>query len=143
MHRRIIILLAGLALSTSALAAHAQTAAEPVLIRAGVLRVDDAGLPPISRLELPTADLGFAGARLAIEDNDTTGRFMGQDFEAVEVTASPETAAAEMDKLLADGIQFIVVLADDPTTLALADQAGASVVGSSASTTMNLSLIHI
>ena len=52
-------------------------AADPVLIRAAVLRVDDAGLPPISRLDLPTEDLGFAGARLAIDDNDTTGRFMG------------------------------------------------------------------
>ncbi|MDO5704386.1 MAG: ABC transporter substrate-binding protein [Paracoccus sp. (in: a-proteobacteria)] len=94
------------------------------LIRAAVLRVDDPGLPPISRLDLPTEDLGFAGARLAIEDNDTTGRFMGQDFEAVEVAASPDTAGAELDKLLAEGISFIVVLADDPVTLALADQAG-------------------
>lgn len=122
MLHRIIILLVGLA--GSALPLQAQQAAEPVLIRSAVLRVDTPGLPPISRLELPTEDLGFAGARLAIEDNDTTGRFMGQDFEAVEVTATPETAAAEMDKLLADGVAFIVVLADDPTTLALADQAG-------------------
>ncbi|WP_255471034.1 ABC transporter substrate-binding protein [Paracoccus sp. M683] len=104
--------------------AWSQQGADPVLIRAAVLRVDNPGLPPISRLELPTEDLGFAGARLAIEDNDTTGRFMGQDFEAVEVTATSDTAAAEMDKLLADGIQFVVVLADDATTLALADQTG-------------------
>nr|WP_111301365.1 ABC transporter substrate-binding protein [Paracoccus saliphilus] len=97
---------------------------DPVLIRTAVLRVDDPGLPPISRLDLEPADLGFAGARLAIEDNDTTGRFMGQDFEAVEVAASPQTAAAEMGKLLDDGIEFIVLLADDATTLALADQAG-------------------
>ena len=122
MFRRIIILLVGLA--GFALPATAQQAAEPVLIRAGVIRVDNPGLPPISRLELPTEDLGFAGARLAIEDNDTTGRFMGQDFEAVEVAATPETAAAELDRLIAEGIQFVVVLADDPTTLALADQAG-------------------
>nr|WP_323716445.1 ABC transporter substrate-binding protein [Paracoccus aminovorans] len=81
-------------------------------------------LPPISRLDTLPGDLGFAGARLAIEDNDTTGRFMGQDFEAAEVTATPETAAAEMDKLLAQGVPFIVTLADDATTLALADQAG-------------------
>ncbi|AUH65086.1 ABC transporter substrate-binding protein [Paracoccus zhejiangensis] len=122
MFQRIIILLAGLA--GFALPAVAQQAAEPVLIRSAVLRVDNPGLPPISRLELPTEDLGFAGARLAIEDNDTTGRFMGQDFEAVEVAATPETAAAELDKLIGEGIQFVVVLADDPTTLALADQAG-------------------
>ncbi|AUH33263.1 branched-chain amino acid ABC transporter substrate-binding protein [Paracoccus tegillarcae] len=122
MMRRIIILLAGLA--GFAMPALSQQAADPILIRAAVLRVDDPGLPPISRLELPSDDLGFAGARLAIDDNDTTGRFMGQDFEAIEVTASTETATAEMDKLLADGVQFIVVLADDPVTLALADQAG-------------------
>lgn len=122
MFSRIIILLAGLAaISTPAFG---QQAVDPVVIRAGVLRVDDPGLPPISRLELPTDDLGFAGARLAIDDNDTTGRFMGQDFEAVEVTTTPDEAAAALDSLIADGIQFITVLADDPTTLALADQAG-------------------
>nr|WP_234855856.1 ABC transporter substrate-binding protein [Paracoccus everestensis] len=93
-------------------------------IRAAVLRVDEERLPPISRLDLPVEDLGFAGARLAIEDNDTTGRFMNQDFEALEITATPETAGAELDRILAEGIQFVVVLADDATTLALADQAG-------------------
>lgn len=103
-------------------------APEPVQIRAAVIRVDDAGLPPISRLDLRPEDLGFAGARLAIEDNDTTGRFMGQDFEAVEVTATPETAADEMQAILDQGIQFIVVLADDATTLALADQAGEGIM---------------
>lgn len=97
---------------------------DPVQIRTAVLRVDDPGLPPISRLDLVPADLGFAGARLAIEDNDTTGRFMGQDFEAEEVAATPETAEAEMARLLDEGVQFIVLLADDATTLALADQAG-------------------
>ena len=96
----------------------------PTVIRAAVLRVDDPGLPPISRLDLPPEDLGFAGARLATQDNDTTGRFMGQEFEAVEVAATPDTAGDELDRLLADGIGFVVVLADDPTTLALADQAG-------------------
>ncbi|WP_409455645.1 ABC transporter substrate-binding protein [Paracoccus sp. (in: a-proteobacteria)] len=103
----------------------AKPAKEMTLIRAAVLRVDKPSLPPISRLSLEPEDLGFAGARLAIEDNDTTGRFMGQDFEAIEITATPETAAAELDKILEQGIRFVVVLADDPTTLALSDQAGA------------------
>src|SRR5690606_37049306 len=67
---------------------------------------------------------GFAGARLAIEDNDTTGRFMGQDFEAVEVTATPETASAELDAILGQDIRFVVLLADEATTLALSDQTG-------------------
>ncbi len=104
--------------------AAAKPAKELVLIRAAVLRVDKPSLPPISRLSLAPADLGFAGAKLAIEDNDTTGSFMGQDFEALEVTATPETAADELEKILSQGIRFVVLLADDPTTLALADQAG-------------------
>ncbi|MFC3167410.1 ABC transporter substrate-binding protein [Paracoccus fontiphilus] len=115
-------LLAGAAALAGPVMAEAQPGAQQ--IRAAVLRVDSPGLPPISRLDLPPEDLGFAGARLATQDNDTTGRFMGQDFETVEITATPETAAAEMDKILEGGTQFVVVLADDATTLALADQVG-------------------
>lgn len=117
-------------LAFAAMPAQAQAPAQPAaqeqpqLVRAAVLRVDTPDLPPISRLELPPEDMGFAGARLAIEDNDTTGRFMGQDFEAVEVAATPETAGAELDRLLAEGIGFVVLLADDATTVKLADQAG-------------------
>ena len=116
--------LAAGALPAAAQAPAAPGAEAPQLVRAAVLRVDKPALPPISRLEVAPEDLGFAGARLAIEDNDTTGRFMGQDFEAVEVTATPETAAAELDAILGQDIRFVVLLADEATTLALADQAG-------------------
>ncbi|WP_449041415.1 ABC transporter substrate-binding protein [Paracoccus sp. (in: a-proteobacteria)] len=112
------------ALPAAAQAPAAPGAEAPQLVRAAVLRVDKPALPPISRLEVAPEDLGFAGARLAIEDNDTTGRFMGQDFEAVEVTATPETASAELDAILGQDIRFVVLLADEATTLALADQAG-------------------
>ncbi len=122
MFKGIMGLLAGAAALAGPVMAEAQPGAQQ--IRAAVLRVDSPGLPPISRLDLPPEDLGFAGARLATQDNDTTGRFMGQDFETVEITATPETAAAEMDKILEGGTQFVVVLADDATTLALADQVG-------------------
>lgn len=128
MFKAIIAVLAGGWLLAGAPQAMAQApkpaAAAPVTIRAAVLRVDRPGLPPISRLDLPTADLGFAGARLAIEDNDTTGRFMGQDFTADEVAVAPDAAPAALDWLLDEGVQFIVLLADDATTLALADRTG-------------------
>ena len=125
MRHGIISNLARLAVAAllSALPASAQQD-PPQTVRAAVLRVDVPALPPISRLDAPPDDLGFAGARLAIQDNDTTGRFMGQDFEAQEVAATPETAGAELQKLLDQGIPFIVTLADDAQTLALADQAG-------------------
>lgn len=94
------------------------------LIRAAVLRVDEAGLPPISRLDLAPADLGLAGARLGTEDNATTGSFMGQIFETADFVATPDTAAAALEEALAGGAGFVVILADDATTLALADLAG-------------------
>jgi ABC transporter substrate binding protein (PQQ-dependent alcohol dehydrogenase system) len=101
----------------------AMPALAETVIRAAVLRVDVAGLPPISRLVLPTVDLGFAGARLATGDNTTTGSFTGQSFVTAEYTATPETAAAALDEALAGGAQFVVTLADEATTLALADRA--------------------
>ncbi len=114
-----IMSVAGLLLAAPA---HAQQ--DPVVIDTAILRVDRPGLPPVSRLDLAPDDLGFAGARLAIEDNNTTGRFLGQEFRLTEVAATPDTAGAAMQALLADQVPFIVVLADDDSTLALADQAG-------------------
>jgi len=98
------------------------------VIHSAILRVDTAGLPPISRLDLPPADLGLAGARLATDDNATTGRFTGQSFVTEEFVATPETAAATLETALAGGAQFIVTLADDAVTLRLADQAGTRAV---------------
>ncbi|MDZ4096405.1 MAG: ABC transporter substrate-binding protein [Paracoccaceae bacterium] len=102
-----------------AVSAQAQT-----IVRAAVLRVYTPGLPPISRLALPPGDLGFAGAVLATDDNDTTGRFTSQDFVTETVAVPPEGAGAALEQVLAAGAQFVVVLADDAQTLALADQAG-------------------
>ncbi len=55
------------------------SAQDAATIGAAVLRVDVHPRPlPISRLDLPPEDLGFAGGRLATADNMTTGSFMGQ-----------------------------------------------------------------
>ena len=95
-------------------------------IRAAVLRVDPPSLPPISRLDARPDDLGFAGTALATEDNATTGRFMGQSFQTDTVVATPDEAQAKLSQILADGTRFVVVLADDATTLALTDAARAA-----------------
>ena len=92
--------------------------------RAAVLRVDAPGPMPISRLDLPPDDLGFAGASLGTADNATTGSFMQQTFVAETVAATPETVEAEMQKLLDAGVWWIVTLADAETTVRLADLAG-------------------
>lgn len=94
-------------------------------IRAAVLRVDKPLPPPASRLDLPPDDLGFAGATLATDDNATTGAFLKQVFTTETLAVAPDAATAALEGLLDEGYPFIVVLADDATTLALADAARA------------------
>ena len=107
-----------LALAISALAA---AAAE---VKTAVLRIDAPVDLPISRLDIPPDDLGFAGATLAAEDNQTTGRFLGMDFVLETRAVPPEDAAAALDQLKADGVGIVIVLANGADTLAIADRAG-------------------
>ena len=44
--------------------------------------------PPLSPLDVRPPDDGVAGARLAINDNNTTGRFLGQEFTLAIVQSS-------------------------------------------------------
>jgi ABC transporter substrate binding protein (PQQ-dependent alcohol dehydrogenase system) len=78
--------------------------------------------PPLSLLDIPPADDGIAGARLAIADNNTTGRFLGQAF-ALEVVqgAEADKLVAEVAGKVAGGAAFVVVDADPNTVVALAD----------------------
>jgi ABC transporter substrate binding protein (PQQ-dependent alcohol dehydrogenase system) len=98
-------------------------AAEGIKIRilmARELRPDR--LPPLSLLDLPPPDDGVAGAKLAIADNNTTGRFLKQTFEIEVVqSASRDEFVSEVSKRVAEGIGFVVVDASPETLLALAD----------------------
>lgn len=93
-------------------------------IRAAVIRVDSGGSLPISRLDLPPDDLGFAGAGLATEDNATTGRFTGTTYATEARAVAPGAAVAALEALKGEGVSLFVVLGDAATTLALADAAG-------------------
>lgn len=68
-------------------------------------------LPPkLSNLDLPPEDEGIQGGRLAIKDNNTTGRFMNQAFEFHDVSVPPEgDAMAAFKELLAEGYRFIIL----------------------------------
>ncbi|WP_236042680.1 ABC transporter substrate-binding protein [Roseibium aggregatum] len=92
-------------------------------IQAAVLRIDYPALLPLSRLDLPEEDRAFAGAELATEDNNTTGRFLGHTFETRTVAATPENALAEFQALVDAGYRLIVVLAGADDLNALADAA--------------------
>jgi len=78
--------------------------------------------PPLSLLDIPPLDDGIAGAKLAILDNNTTGRFVGQDFK-LEVVENPKSAdlVAEIEKRVAAGAGFIVADVSPKTLLALSD----------------------
>ncbi len=66
--------------------------------------------PKLSNLELPPDDEGVQGGRLAIKDNNTTGRFMNQAFELHDVSVPPEgDALAAFKDLLAQGYRFIIL----------------------------------
>ena len=104
-------------------------------VRSAVLRIDYPTLLPISRYDLRPDDLGFGGAMLADEDNNTTGAFLGHTYQTVSVSSTPEDADAALDALLAEGIGIIVVLARGDDLLRLADRAagqGALVFNASA-----------
>lgn len=92
-------------------------------IKAAVLRIDPPRLAPISRYEKFPEDNGFAGAQLADEDNGTTGTFLGHTYETTTVAVPPEEADAALDAILADGIKFIILMADDADLARLADRA--------------------
>ncbi|HEU0222161.1 MAG TPA: ABC transporter substrate-binding protein [Paracoccaceae bacterium] len=112
------------ALAMAALLAPGLAAQEAkVTVRAAILKVERPRPLPISRLDLPAADEGFAGGRLATADNATTGRFLGHDYETLEVTAKPEEAAAELDALAGQGVGIVVAIAAAEDLLALADHA--------------------
>ena len=44
----------------------------------------------LSLIEIPPDDNGLAGARLAINDNNTTGRFLNQQFSLEDVRVLPD-----------------------------------------------------
>jgi ABC transporter substrate binding protein (PQQ-dependent alcohol dehydrogenase system) len=83
-------------------------AADPTEIGIGYLR--RANLKPsLSLVEQPAADDGFAGARLAIDDNNTTGKFLNQHFTLEELGLKEGDDAANAAISLADkNLSFII-----------------------------------
>jgi ABC transporter substrate binding protein (PQQ-dependent alcohol dehydrogenase system) len=77
---------------------------------------------PLSLLDFPPPDDGIAGARLAINDNNTTGRFLKQEFtlDVVQSASVPELIA-QVGKRVDAGAGFVVADASAETVLALAD----------------------
>ncbi|MDC0663167.1 ABC transporter substrate-binding protein [Marinobacter sp. SS21] len=85
--------------------------------------------PVLSNVIPEPADAGLRGAELAIDDNNTTGRFLGQTFSLDSVIAeSEEQALAALERQLAAGIELFVLRVPATTLTALADKAGPGVL---------------
>jgi ABC transporter substrate binding protein (PQQ-dependent alcohol dehydrogenase system) len=76
----------------------------------------------ISLVEQPAADDGIAGAQLAIQDNNTTGKFLNQSFavEAIRLKAQDDPVAAAM-QLARRGISLFIADLPADTLLKVSD----------------------
>lgn len=94
------------AIGLSVVAGHA-LAADPIEIGIGYL-----GLPGVksklSLVEQPAENNGIAGARLAVEDNNTTGRFLNQRFTLEELRLKDGEDVAKAATTLAGRNSFII-----------------------------------
>jgi ABC transporter substrate binding protein (PQQ-dependent alcohol dehydrogenase system) len=91
--------------------------ADAASIGIGYLRWAEQG-QTISLLDKPPRDDGLAGAKLAINDNNTTGRFTGQQFELTDTAVrADDDALAALTAMVAGGITLI--LTDVPADLLL------------------------
>ena len=93
-------------------------AADPVAVGIAYLALAPKRVSPLVTLDPPPADEGVQGARLALADDQTTGRFLGQTY-ALHESIQPDAAAVILaaQALLAEGERVIV--ADLPAALLL------------------------
>jgi ABC transporter substrate binding protein (PQQ-dependent alcohol dehydrogenase system) len=78
--------------------------------------------PVISLLDQPTPDAGLAGAKLAMDDNNTTGTATGQTFELIDKplrhNADP---VVTLDQLADQGVRLVMTDLPAPDVLKMAD----------------------
>jgi ABC transporter substrate binding protein (PQQ-dependent alcohol dehydrogenase system) len=78
--------------------------------------------PNLSNLDPPPADEGVAGGQLAIADNNTTGRFLKQDFALTAISvAAEDNAEAAFESLLKEGFRFVILNVPADALLKIAD----------------------
>jgi ABC transporter substrate binding protein (PQQ-dependent alcohol dehydrogenase system) len=94
------------AIGLGLLATHA-LAAEPIEIGIGYLH-HTAIKSTLSLVKQPAANDGIAGARLGIEDNNTTGKFLNQHFSLDEMRFKDGDDMAKAAAALADHGGFII-----------------------------------
>ena len=96
--------------------------AETTTIEIAYLALKRARPSPASLLDQPPADEGTQGARLAVADNATTGRFTNQNWQLKEaVEENGAAVAARFQALSAQGLRLFVTDLPAPLLLQVAD----------------------
>ena len=121
----VILFFGAMLLVGAPIKALAQSSAQPAETRTiGILLVRETQdrPAPLSLLDIPPRDDGVAGARLAIADNNNTGRFLGQEFRLdIIESAKADELLAEAESRVAAGQHFLVLDVRPQTVLMLAD----------------------
>ena len=94
---------------------------QPLEIKIGYLHQAPSRIR-ISLIDVPAANDGLAGAQLAIEDDNTTGRFLNQQYTLIEkLVGENDDPVAAMNALADQGASFIVTSLDADRLLKTAD----------------------
>jgi ABC transporter substrate binding protein (PQQ-dependent alcohol dehydrogenase system) len=97
--------------------------ADSAAIQVGYVRTL-ARRPVISLLDQPAPDAGLAGAKLAMDDNNTTGSAVDQRFELVDAPVRASAALpAVLDQLAGQGIRLVLTDLPAAGVLTLAEAA--------------------
>nr|WP_144294036.1 ABC transporter substrate-binding protein [Rhodoligotrophos appendicifer] len=100
--------------------------ADPLSIKIGSIRLVENELT-LSIVEKAPENDGFAGAELGIADNNTTGKFLNQTFEFVDIPLkSGDNPLPALQTLTEAGIKFILVDLPPEQVLAVSDAAQGS-----------------
>jgi ABC transporter substrate binding protein (PQQ-dependent alcohol dehydrogenase system) len=111
----------GIVLALSIASAPTSGAREPLQIKIGYLRLAEIKRV-ISLLDIPSSNDGIAGAQLAIQDNNTTGRFIDQRFLLEElVVRPPDSLEGALTAFAERGISMVIADLPADTLLKAAD----------------------
>ena len=103
----------------------APVAAETLNLKVGVLR-ETHSRETLSILDIPAADDTLAGVLLGVADNNTTGKFTNQSFEAIDARLEEgDDAVVALDALIDKGALFIIADLSLERLLAAAERAKA------------------
>lgn len=97
-----------LALIVGAVVATGRAYAQAAAVRIGYVRSSERR-PTISLLNQRARDDGLAGAKLALDDNNTTGATTGQQFELIDVPVRADAdLPAALAKLAGQGVRLVL-----------------------------------